>query len=131
MATIQANNTLIAGSNYKVNTNQSTTQNITGIYDIVGGANECVMANYDSMIGSSEFETLPDSYYYDVYTTLNSYYNSNLYHAMGEVDSYPSDDNSVFVSSSNPWLVRTGLFDYSAASGGAGYSSRTVIAVVK
>ena len=131
LATIQANNTLIAGSNYEVNTNQSTTQNITGIYDIVGGANEYVMANYDSMIGSSEFETLPDSYYYDVYSTLDSYYNSNLYHAMGEVDSYPSDDNSVFVSSSNPWLVRSGLFDYSAASGGAGYSSRTVIAVVK
>ena len=132
LATIQANNTLIAGNNYETNTNQSTTQNVTGIYDIVGGANEYVMANYNETIGSSGFTTLPDSYYYNVYTTLNSYDNSNLYHAMGEVDSRAyQPNNSSFVTSSNPWLVRTGLFDYSAADGSAGYSSRTAIFIVK
>ena len=131
LATIQTNNSTITGYNYRVNTNQSTTQNITGIYDIVGGANEYVMANYDGTIGSSGFSSLPDNYYYDVYSTLDSYYNSNLHHAMGEIDSYPSDADSTFVTSSNPWLVRSGLFDYRSSNGTAGYSSRTVIAVVK
>ena len=131
LATIQTNNSTITGYNYRVNTNQSTTQNITGIYDIVGGANEYVMANYDGTIGSSGFSSLPDNYYYDVYSTLDSYYNSNLHHAMGEIDSYPSDADSTFVTSSNPWLVRSGLFDYRSSDGTAGYSSRTVIAVVK
>ena len=131
LATIASNNTSIAGNNYQTNTNQSTTQNITGIYDIVGGANEYVMANYDGTIGSSGFTSLPSAYYYNVYTTLSSYYNNTLYHAMGEIDSYQPDANSTFVTSSTPWLVRTGLFDYSASDGSAGYSSRTVIAIVR
>lgn len=128
---INANSSLITGYDYQNNTNQSTTQNITGIYDIVGGTNEYVMANYSNTIGNSGFESMPEDVYYDVYSSIESYYDSGLYHAMGEIDSYSPDDGSIFVSASNSWLVRTGLFDYRAATGEAGYSSRTVIAVVK
>ena len=126
-----ANASELTGYDYQFNTDQSTNQNVTGIYDIVGGTNEYVMANYNNTIGNSGFEFMPESIYYDVYSSIGSYYDSGLYHAMGEIDYYQPDENSVFVSDSKPWLVRSGLFDYRSATGEAGYCSRTSIFIMK
>ena len=127
---IQENTSDLTGYYYEYNTNQSTNQNVTGIYDIVGGMDEYVMAKYDTT-GDGGVGLIPDVKYYDLYSTLSSYYESGLYHAMGESPSYPPDADSVFVNSTAPWLIRTGLFDYSAATGAAGYSARISLFIVE
>ena len=52
-------------------TGASTTGNIYGIYDMSGGAWEYVMGNYNDIIASSGFIEMPESKYYDKYTTDN------------------------------------------------------------
>ena len=163
---MQGNSTNITGYNYKTNVAQSTTQNVYGIYDMAGGLDEYVMANYRGYLGSAGFSssapmayidgdfdesvienypTGPDSleddvvvnyanydmtyFYYNIYDTYQDYLSAGIYHAMGECESYPPSADSVFVSESNPWLVRTGLFDFKAATGAAGYTTRTFIIV--
>lgn len=170
---MQGNSTNITGYNYKTNVAQSTTQNVYGIYDMAGGLDEYVMANYRGQLGSAgysssapmayidgdltrfdgdfdesvieNYPTGPDSleddivvnyanydmtyFYYNIYDTYQDYLSAGVYHAMGEVDSYPPSEDSVFVSESNPWLVRTGLFDFKAGTGAAGYTTRTFIIV--
>ncbi|MBQ3422210.1 MAG: hypothetical protein IJH34_11220, partial [Romboutsia sp.] len=59
---------------------QSTTGNISGIFDMSGGAGEYVMGNYDGTIGSSGFTTMPDSKYYDNYPSsiFTGNYSTNM-----------------------------------------------------
>ncbi len=57
---------------YDININgtgASTTGNIYGVYDMSGGSLEYVMANYNDEVGSSGFENMPESKYYDKYTS--------------------------------------------------------------
>ncbi len=100
--------------------NQSTTGNITGIFDMSGGAYEYVMANSKKQDGSfntatSGFTSAPDSKYYDQYdyNTSNSNHSiSKLGDAMKEVyvSSYEHwyDDYGYMPLSSYPWVYRGG-----------------------
>ena len=132
------------GEAYKNNTNQSTTGNIYGVYDMHGGAGEYVMANMVTNYGSfstaeSGFYPIPDSKYYDRYTfdTYNSTYRRSKYgDAIKEtIDLYSNcwggcweDDSSAFVFSGGPWLVRGGYYDrsssiFSFCNSGGGWAS--------
>ncbi len=89
----------------------STTGNITGVYDMSGGAWEYVMGNYNGTIKSAGFSEMPDLKYYDKYTSNNAYG-----HALNETSGWYSD-YAVFVSSSNPWFRRGGDYSSEAAAG--------------
>ena len=94
----------------------STTGNITGVYDMSGGAHEYVMGNYSSTKGSSGFSTMPASKYYDVYSKSEINFctiDTCGGHALFETAEWYGDMDS-FVSSSKPWFNRGcswGTFD--------------------
>ena len=120
--------------NYNTNTRSSTrilekvastTGNIYGVYDMSGGAYEYVMGNFANTIGHSGFTTLPDSKYYDVYSsnifTGTSTTNINFCtlatcggHALNETAGWYSD-SSRFVYSSSAWFRRGGYYNSSAS----------------
>ena len=90
---------------YLINTNQSSTGNITGVYDLNGGSLEYVMGNYLNAVGNSNLSiTSINSKYIDVYTGDNVNY-SILGDALGETHGWYSDFAS-FVNTSNPWFLR-------------------------
>ena len=89
----------------------STTGNIYGIYDMSGGAYECVMGVYYKTIGNSGFNSLPDEKYYNNYTTT-----SYKGHALNETKNWYSDDAD-FIDSINPWFFRGGNY-YNSTNGG-------------
>ena len=106
-------------SDRTLGTKASTTGNITGVYDMSGGAWEYVMGNYNNTIGSSGFSTLPDSKYYDTYSITSN--NSCTIatcggHALFETAGWYSD-NARFVSSSDPWFMRGGFYSLGASAG--------------
>jgi hypothetical protein len=125
-------NSVSAGSNegclnaYNTTTgyNGSTTGNISGIYDMSGGANEYVAAYRGNTPGSSGFTTATlaeYASYLDVYnseSSVNTYNYRILGDATGEIgpfykvgDNYYNNwfrDISYFVESSSPWFVRGG-----------------------
>ena len=88
----------------------STTGNVYGIYDMSGGANEFVMGVYGTSgsptVGSSGFETFPESKYYNLYTAKN---NSNIGDALYETSGWNSDDAG-FVSSRRNFFTRGGAY---------------------
>ena len=105
----------------------STTGNISGIYDMSGGAHEYVAGYISGKIGSSGLTVSNyDSKYFDVYpssSTLTSYQNRILGDATGEMGPfklYVDGDGtnryhnswyanlSYFVDSSYPWFGRGG-----------------------
>ena len=98
----------------------STTGNITGIYDMSGGAFEYVMGNYNNTISSSGFSVMPNNKYYDLYTTTNKLTACNggvcLGHALSETNSWYNDKVTFFVSS-YAWLQRSSAFDKGTGSG--------------
>lgn len=102
----------------------STTGNITGIYDMSGGAWE-VMAAYRtngngvngtnrSELNINEF----DSKYFDVYTsnTTNVYTNTILGDATGETHGWFSDRTN-YISYNGPWFLRSGYWRHGADAG--------------
>ncbi len=109
--------------------NQSTTGNITGIFDMSGGAWENVMANSANQDGSfntasSGFTSAPDSKYYDQYkynTNRENHSISKLGDATKEV--YVStaihwyDDYGYMPNTSHPWVYRGGRCLNSVNSG--------------
>ena len=94
-------------TSYKTNTSQSTTGNITGVYDMSGGAWEYVMGNYNKTAGSSGLtvSTIPAEHI-DIYSGT-SVAASHLGDALGETAGWYSD-NEFFVNSSFPWFKRGG-----------------------
>ena len=94
----------------------STTGNIYGVYDMSGGSYEYVMGNYNNTIGSSQFTTLPNTKYYNVYTTESDYTNAGLQHAITETNGW-YNDGALFVNSSYPWFHRGGAFNSSYYAG--------------
>ena len=128
---------------HDINKVASTTGNITGVYDMAGGAYEYVMGNYNNTIKSSGFTTLPDSKYYDNYTTTNSLTACNggicYGHGLSEVSNWYGD-YAYFVDGSYPWFprggyykggFRAGSFYFSGSLGSAGYdwAARSVLVV--
>ena len=103
---------------------QSTTGNILGIFDMSGGSWERVMGNYNDTIGSSGFSAMPDSKYYDKYTTtdmLTACSGGICYgQSLSETNNWYSDTN-VFVSSNSSWLLRGGRYIIDVGAGAFGY----------
>ena len=112
----------------------STTGNITGIYDMSGGAWEYVMGYYSaasdtwgatSSSNYAGFSSAPDSKYYDDYTTTNALTACNggicYGHGLFEVSRWYSDSAS-FVDAGYPWLGRGGRF-YNGSNAGTFYFS--------
>lgn len=104
----------------------STTGNITGIYDMSGGANEYMASYMSGQKGSSGLATLPTGKYYDVYSassSIHEYQYMILGDATGELgpfSEYRDSDNEIrahnswynnnshFVGDSGPWFARGG-----------------------
>ena len=98
-----------SGTSYKTNIGQSTNGNITGVYDMSGGAVEYVMGNYNKTVGNSGLTVsgVPAEHI-DIYsgTSVSA---SHLGDALGETAGWYSDF-ARFVSSSHPWFVRGGYY---------------------
>ena len=101
---------------YDINLNgtgASTTGNIYGIYDMSGGAWEYVMANYNDDLGEAGFITMPESKYYDKYTSdnVNTACNGNdcLSHGLGETAGWYDDYNAMLIEG-YPWLSRSSVY---------------------
>ena len=105
-----------SGTSYKTNIGQSTTGNITGVYDMSGGADEYVMGNYNKTAGSSGLTVsgVPAEHI-DIYngTAVSA---SHLGDATGETAGWYSD-YARFVVSSVPWFKRGGGFDNGVNAG--------------
>ena len=117
----------------------STTGNISGIYDMSGGAWEYMASYKDNTLGSSGFDassiSLYDSKYFDVYpadSTVTSYNKRILGDATGELGPfyyYNDSDNgqryhstwgadfAIFVDSSYPWFYRGDFYSYGVLAG--------------
>ena len=116
----------------------STTGNITGIYDIIGGAYEYTMGylttastTWGSTSNSNDagFSSAPASKYYDAYisTTGTTACNGGVCkgQALSETFSWYNDYPS-FVAASSPWLRRGGDYSYENSAAGI-FSSFNVI----
>ena len=123
-------NTNTKSSTHNISKVASTTGNITGVYDMSGGAKEYVMGYYSGASttwGASSngnyvgFSSKPDSKYYDDYTTDNSLTACNggicYGHALSETANWYSD-YAHFVNSNNPWFMRGGDY-FNVANAGA------------
>ena len=118
--------------NTQVGVLASTTGNISGVYDMSGGAWEYVSAYMQNMLGSSGFTSSTisnyDTKYFNIYpnsSTATSYNNRILGDATGELGpfySYKDSDNynryhstwgndyADFIDSSSSWFSRAGAY---------------------
>ena len=125
------------GTSYKTNIGQSTSGNITGVYDMSGGAGEYVMGNYNKTAGKSGLTVsgVPAEHI-DIYSGT-SVAASHLGDALGETAGWYSDV-ALFVPSSGPWFLRGGVCDSGDYAGvfrfscgaGEGYGGRAFRAVL-
>jgi len=105
-----------SGTAYITNTDQSTTGNVYGIYDMSGNAWENVMGNYNKTAGSSGLTVANiNGKYVDIYTG-DSVGNSIMGDAVGETARW-YEDSLYFVSSDTPWFIRGGNYSYNNYSG--------------
>ena len=133
--------------NTKIGYKASTSGNISGIYDMSGGAWEYVSSYITGKPGSSGFSTTTlanyDSKYFDTYnvaSTLTTYQYRILGDATGEMGPFKSyldgdnslrwhsswyGDHSYFVDSSGPWFHRGGLYTYGVLCGAFFFGSYT------
>lgn len=129
----------------------STTGNVYGVYDMVGGASEMVMGvQYNSsgnnvILGSSGFSSsdIEEPYInrYQFGTTTNNidaYGRRILGDATGEVHGWRGD-KSVFINNNNSWFVRggdyaegtlAGVFAFDHFDGGTNTENKTVRIVI-
>ena len=125
--------------NTEIGFKATTTGNISGIYDMSGGAWEYMAAYISGMLGSSGFTTATisnyDSKYFDVYNAssdITSYQYRILGDATGEMgpfqyyldgdnkSRYHSSwyaDDSDFADSSTPWFIRGGHYTFGVLAG--------------
>ncbi len=116
----------------------STTGNITGVYDMSGGAWEYVMGalsdgqepakptiEYSGFIVNGETSQIPDAKYYDLYTTATSKTACSdgicYGHALSETSGW-YNDYANFVLSSNPWFMRGGHYKDTSGAGAFSFS---------
>ena len=85
-----------------------------------GGAWEYVMGNYNDVIGSSGFVSMPDAKYYDKYTSdnLDTACNGSacLSHGFPETSGWYADGISM-ASEAYPWLVRSAGYGVNISAG--------------
>ena len=78
------------------------------------------MGNYNDVVGSSGFTTMPESKYYDKYTNDNPSIACNgsecLSHALSEITDW-YDDKIIMVNETYSWLVHSGHFLSSTGAG--------------
>ena len=114
----------------------STTGNITGVYDMSGGAYEYVMGYYSpasttwgatSSANKAGFTSQPDSKYYDNYTTTSKLTACNggicYGHGLSEVSKWYGD-YPYFVNGSDPWFTRGGNYDTGSGAGAFNFYNR-------
>ena len=98
---------------------QSTTGNISGVFDISGGSFEYVMGNYNNTISSAGLSTLPESKYYNKYT-VTSFTSCTLNkcggHAFHETKGWYSDYADLDYYG-GPWFGRGGFFLNGSSAG--------------
>ena len=125
-------------------TGASTTGNPYGIYDMSGGSWEYVMGNYNDVIGSSGFSSMPNSKYYNKYISndANTACNGNICmsHGLSETAGWYGDYQAM-INASSSWMSRggsymtnsanAGVFGFSLVNGGVGarYSFRLVATI--
>ena len=118
--TINNNKSYLTGggtdTSYKTNIGQSTSGNITGAYDMSGGAEEYVMGNCNKTAGSSglNLSGVPAEHI-DIYSGT-SVAASHLGDATGETAGWYSD-NANFVNYSYPWFRRGGGYNFVDGAG--------------
>jgi len=98
---------------------QSTTGNITGVFDMSGGVDEPVMGNYNGTIKAAGFSILPESKYYDKYTVKSSASCTLTEcggHALYETEGWYSD-NAYFVDRYGSWFLRGGYYGDAVVAG--------------
>ena len=119
-----------SGTSYKTNTGQSTTGNITGVYDMSGGAYEYVMGNYNKTAGSSGLAVsgVPAEHI-DIYSGT-SVTASHLGDATGETAGWYSDFAD-FVVSSYPWFGRGGYYSEGGSAGVFDFNCYTGVAFMR
>ena len=98
----------------------STTGNIAGIYDMVGGSSDYVMGNYNNNINNAGFGSMPEGKYYNLYTTTDpatACSGSLCYgHALSETANWYKN-YFAFVNISYPWLLRGGGSNEASVAG--------------
>ena len=122
-------NTNTKSSTHDISKVASTTGNITGVYDMSGGAGEYVMGYYSPAISTwgatssgngAGFTSQPNSKYYDDYTTMSSLTACNggicYGHGLSEVSNWYGDYAS-FVHGSTPWFERGGYYNNGSYAG--------------
>ena len=123
-------NTNTKSSTHDISKVASTTGNITGVYDMSGGAYEYVMGYYSpasttwgatSSGNYAGFTSQPDSKYYDDYTTTSALTACNggvcYGHSLSSTSNWYGDD-CPFVLDSYPWFLRGGNY-YNGSYAGA------------
>ena len=125
----------------------STSGNISGVYDMSGGAWEYVSAYITGKPGSSGFSTTTlanyDSKYFDIYnasSAISTYQYRILGDATGEMGPFKQyldgdnnsrwhsswyGDNSYFVDSSDPWFGRGGHYTHGVLAGAFSFARYT------
>ena len=122
-------NTNTKSSTHDISKVASTTGNITGVYDMSGGAWEYVMGYYSpagstwgatSSSNYAGFSSQPNSKYYDDYTATNSLTACNggicYGHGLSEVRGWYGD-YAYFVYDSHPWFIRGGYYSNGSYAG--------------
>ncbi len=102
----------------------STTGNIYGIYDTVGGAYEIVMGNYNQILSESGAGAMPEARYYNLYTGITGI-RGDATNTDGTFGFY--GDSGVFVNDTSPWFVRGSFYNsgQDASSGVFSYAGHT------
>ncbi len=95
-------------------TGASTTGTIYGIYDTSGGNWEHTMGNFNNIVGSSGFNSMPERKYYNLYTGTTGI-KGDATNADGTAGFY--GDGQVLVYSSYPWTVCSAQYNNGVDTG--------------
>jgi prepilin-type N-terminal cleavage/methylation domain-containing protein len=113
-----------SGTSYVTNIGQSTTGNITGIYDMGGGSWTYVMGSLNNLGSSSgwtnaQVEAIP-SKYIDRYTNYSAdIYGDAVYETTSDIgDNYAwYNEFAYYLLTTNPWLARGGFYNNGLSAG--------------
>lgn len=99
---------------------QSSTGNISGVFDMSGGAWDRVMGNYNNQKGSSGFSAFPEKKYYDMFS-LSSLSACTVSicggQALYETSEWYNDLSNFINNNSYPWIVRSGGYSDAETAG--------------
>jgi hypothetical protein len=117
-------------ANYLQQATLSTTNNVTGVYDMVG-VSQVVMGNLNDTIASSGFSSLPDAKYIDTFsvTEIADCTSQCMGQGLSEVSGLDGA-TTTWVTAEAPWILRgqNSIFGY-ANSNGASVTSRIVLSI--